>query len=118
MASAGISVERITVRNAPIVAVPVTWPVRGRSALSVSAISVLMRSPLSATIRPAGVRTAPAVVRSTSLRPTSSSSFWICWETAEGETMRMSAAATMPPSRPTAMRKGSLRGSMSISVLL
>ena len=76
--SAGIRVERQIVRNAPSVTVPVTWPVSGLRALRASAMSALMRSPASATMVPAGVRIAPDVVRSTSLRPTSSSSFWIC----------------------------------------
>ena len=111
--SAGMRVDRQIVRNAPMVTVPVTWPVRGRSALRASSMSALMRSPASATIVPAGVRIAPDVVRSTSFRPTSSSSFWICWDTAEGESMRMSAAATMPPSRATDRRKGRRRGSIS-----
>ena len=111
---AGMRVERQMVRKAPRVTVRVTWPVSGRSALRASSMSALMRSPASATMLPAGVRIAPEVVRSTSLSPTSSSSFWICWETAEGDTMRMSAAATMPPSRATESRKGSRRGSMSM----
>ncbi len=41
-----------------MVTVPVTWPVRGRSALRASSMSALMRSPASATIVPAGVRIA------------------------------------------------------------
>ena len=44
------------VRNAPMVTVPVTCPVRGRRALRASSMSALMRSPASATIVPAGVR--------------------------------------------------------------
>ena len=96
----------------PTRTVPVTAPPISRSSWRARPSSDSMASAASASTRPAGVSETPVGWRSSTVIRVSASSRAICWETADGLTIRSSAAATTELCLATAKRTPSLRGSI------